>query len=58
MKALVRWLKRLVLLVVVVVLGLLSPVAYVELMCRPQGVAVAHDPLVGARTGSAPKAGR
>ena len=48
MRALFRWLKRLVLLLVVVILGLLSPVAYVELMCRPQGQAVAHDPLVGA----------
>ncbi|MBL9053666.1 MAG: hypothetical protein JNN02_08040 [Tabrizicola sp.] len=48
MRALFRWLKRLVLVLVVVILGLLSPVAYVELMCRPQGQAVAHDPLVGA----------
>ncbi len=48
MRALLRWLKRLVLLLVVVILGLLSPVAYVELMCRPQGQAMAHDPLVGA----------
>ncbi|MFN5997104.1 MAG: hypothetical protein ACK47C_16190 [Paracoccaceae bacterium] len=43
-----RLLKRLVLLLVVLVLGLLSPVAYIELMCRPQGALEAHDPLVGA----------
>lgn len=48
MRTLFRWIKRLVLLVVAVILGLLSPVAYVELMCRPEGQAVAHDPLVGA----------
>lgn len=47
MRALFRWIKRLVLLLVVLILALLSPVAYVELMCRPQGEAVAHDPLVG-----------
>jgi hypothetical protein len=47
-RTLFRWIKRLVLLVVAVILGLLSPVAYVELMCRPEGQAVAHDPLVGA----------
>lgn len=43
-----RWFKRLVLLAVVVMLGLLSPVAYVETMCRPSGDPVAHKPLVGA----------
>ena len=48
MRALFRWIKRLVLLLVVLILGLLSPVAYVELMCRPQGQTVAHVPLVGA----------
>ncbi|AZL59088.1 hypothetical protein EI545_09695 [Tabrizicola piscis] len=47
MRVLLRWTGRLVLLVVVLVLGLLSPVAYVETMCRPAGVAVAHTPLVG-----------
>ena len=30
-----RWLKRLVIMLVVVVIGLLSPVAYIETMCRP-----------------------
>ena len=34
MRRLWRWLKRFVLLALVVVLGLLSPVAYVEGMCR------------------------
>lgn len=47
MRFLFRWLKRLVLLVAVLVLGLLSPVAYVETLCRPQGPLAAHDPLVG-----------
>jgi hypothetical protein len=31
----IRWLKRLVLLLLVAVIGLLSPVAYIETMCRP-----------------------
>lgn len=48
MRVLFRLLKRLVLLLVVLVLGLLSPVAYIETMCRPQGAAQAHVPLVGA----------
>ena len=48
MRVLFRWIKRLVLLLVVAVLGLLSPVAYVETMCRPEGAMVAHEPLVGA----------
>jgi hypothetical protein len=43
-----RLFKRLILLVVVLVLGLLSPVAYIETMCRPEGALIAHDPLVGA----------
>ena len=30
-----RWLKRLVILLLVAVIGLLSPVAYIETMCRP-----------------------
>lgn len=38
MRFLWRWLKRAVLLVVILVLGLLSPVAYVETMCRGGGV--------------------
>ncbi|WP_137109636.1 hypothetical protein [Rhodobacter sp. SY28-1] len=48
MRVLFRLFKRLVLLLVVVVLGLLLPVAYIETMCRPEGALVAHDPLVGA----------
>lgn len=47
-RAVFRWLKRLVLLVVVLALGLLSPIAWVETMCRPSGDMVAHKPLVGA----------
>jgi hypothetical protein len=48
MRFLFRLVKRLVLLALVLVLGLLSPVAYVELMCRSAGEPVPHDPLVGA----------
>lgn len=48
MKTLFRWLKRLVLLTFATLLILLSPVAYVETMCRPSGDLVAHKPLVGA----------
>lgn len=47
MRVLFRLIRRLVLLVVILILGLLSPVAYVETMCRPEGAAVAHAPLVG-----------
>jgi hypothetical protein len=47
-RAVFRLIRRLVLLVIVLVLGLLSPVAYVEVMCRPQGPAPARVPLVGA----------
>ena len=47
MRLLFRWLKRLVLFAVVLILALLSPVAYIETMCRPQGAVVVHDPLVG-----------
>ncbi len=46
MRFLWRWLKRAVLLVVVLVLGLLSPVAYVEVMCRGGGVAVPYAALL------------
>jgi hypothetical protein len=46
-RVLFRLIKRLVALVVVLVLGLLSPVAYIETMCRPQDALVAHTPLVG-----------
>jgi hypothetical protein len=48
MRFLVRLVTRLVLLLAVLVLGILSPVAYVETMCRPDGAVVAHKPLVGA----------
>lgn len=48
MRVLVRLIRRLVLLVVILVLGLVSPVAYVEVMCRPEGALVTHAPLVGA----------
>lgn len=47
MRVLLRWIRRLVLLVLVLILALLSPVAYLEVMCRPQGATVAHDPAVG-----------
>lgn len=48
MRFLFRLIKRLVLLLVVLILGLLSPVAYIETMCRPEGAVALHDPLVGA----------
>lgn len=48
MRLLFRWIKRLLLLAVLLILGLLAPVLYVETMCRPQGTAVAYTPLVGA----------
>ncbi len=47
MRTLLRWIKRLVLFTVLVVLALLSPIAYIETMCRPEGTLVAHEPLVG-----------
>lgn len=47
MRFVFRLLRRLVLLVVLLALGLLSPVAYIETMCRPSGRAEAHDALVG-----------
>jgi hypothetical protein len=47
MRFIFRWLKRLVLLLVVLVVGLLSPLAYIETMCRPQGEPVTYAPLVG-----------
>ena len=47
MRVLARLIRRLLALVLVLVLGLLVPVAYVETMCRPEGTFVAHDPLVG-----------
>jgi hypothetical protein len=48
MRFLLRWIRRLVVLVLVLVAGLLAPVLYVETMCRPAGAAVEHAPLVGA----------
>ena len=48
MRTLFRWLKRLVLLGGVVLVALLSPIAYIETMCRPSGDLAAHKPLVGA----------
>ena len=47
MRVILRLIRRLILAVLVLILGLLSPVAYVEGMCRPQGEVVAHIPLVG-----------
>jgi hypothetical protein len=46
MRVLFRWIKRLVLLTLVVIIGLLSPVAYIETMCRPQVVDGGHQPLL------------
>jgi hypothetical protein len=48
LRFLLRWIRRLVLLVVALVISLLSPVAYVEVMCRPQGAVAPYAPLVGA----------
>ncbi len=47
MSFLVRWTGRLLLLLVIAILGLLSPLLYIETMCRPQGAPVVHTPLVG-----------
>lgn len=47
MRVLFRLTRRLILAVVVLILGLLSPVAYIEVMCRPNGTAEARSPLVG-----------
>ena len=46
MKFLWRWVKRLVLLALLVVIGLLSPVAYVETMCRSPVLASAYIPIL------------
>jgi hypothetical protein len=48
MRFLFRWIKRLVLLIIVLVIGLLSPVAYIETMCRPQIVDGGYQPLLPA----------
>lgn len=41
-----RWIKRLVLLALVIILGLLSPVAYVETMCRSPVVPDHYRPIL------------
>jgi hypothetical protein len=46
MRFLWRWIRRLILVTVIVVLGLLSPVAYVETMCRSPVVADTYAPLL------------
>jgi hypothetical protein len=46
MRFLFRWIKRLILLLVVLVLGLLSPLVYIETMCRPEGTSAAYQTLV------------
>lgn len=46
MRRLLRWTLRLVVVAAVTVAALLSPVAYVEMMCRPQGTPVVYDPIV------------
>jgi hypothetical protein len=45
---LLRWLKRLVILLLVAIIGLLSPVAYVETMCRPDMKASDYKPILAA----------
>ncbi len=46
MKRLWRWVRRGLLVLLVAVLGLLSPVAWVELTCKGRLLASAHVPLV------------
>lgn len=46
MRRLFRWLGRIVLALLLVVAGLLSPLVYIETMCRPQGQSAAHTPLL------------
>ncbi|MBL9055479.1 MAG: hypothetical protein JNJ84_04295, partial [Rhodobacteraceae bacterium] len=48
MRRLWRWLRRLVVAVVVLLLCLLFPVGYVEVMCRPAGGSAPYAPLVAA----------
>ncbi len=48
MRRLWRWLRRLVVAVVVLLLCLLFPVGYVEVMCRPVGSSAPYAPLVAA----------
>lgn len=47
MRWLARQIRRLFLLALVMILGLLAPVAYVETMCRPTSAPQPHAPLVG-----------
>ncbi len=46
MRFLWRWIKRAVLLILLLVIGLLSPVAYVETMCRSPVVADTYRPIL------------
>jgi hypothetical protein len=46
MRWLFRWLGRLLLALTVVIAGLLSPLLYIETMCRPQGQPAAYAPLL------------
>ncbi len=48
MRLLWRWTRRLILLVLVAVLGLLAPVAWVETMCRGQGAPAAYAAILPA----------
>jgi hypothetical protein len=41
-----RWLGRIVLALLLVVAGLLSPLVYIETMCRPQGQSASYTPLL------------
>lgn len=45
-KALWRWLKRVLLTVVVLCLGLLAPVGYTETACRPTGTVTTYSPIL------------
>ncbi|WP_309668212.1 hypothetical protein [Tabrizicola sp.] len=46
MSWLLRWLGRILLALALVIAGLLSPLAYIETMCRPQGTPAAHASLL------------
>ncbi len=46
MTRLFRWLGRIVLALLLVVAGLLSPLVYIETMCRPQGQSASYTPLL------------
>ncbi len=46
MRRLFRWLGRIVLALLLVVAGLLSPLVYIETMCRPQGQSAGYTPLL------------